>query len=323
MPQLGEFCYKYKIINILKVPDIVIVFIFTLIIGVITYLKTDRIEFVDSSIILPLGIIVFLTITTTLGYLIKLKKGKVKPNNLTIKDELKSTFRYWGIFALLVFVYENLRTVVSWEKVKTYHDLLMKIDIYIFGVEPTLWIARYYNPVLVDIMAFFYSLYFVIPTVVMFFLYVKRYFKEFHYVSLTMIIALFTGFIGYILIPASPPRFAIAYLFKSYPPLEGFYFHNTMQNLWDSMATAAKYCAFPSLHVGLSTVGVIWGIKFYQKLPFNKLLISIISISSLLLWFSTIYLRHHWFVDIIAGWVVAILASYLSKTILNKYYNNS
>ena len=37
------------------------------------------------------------------------------------------------------------------------------------------------------------------------------------------------------------------------------------------------------------------------------------------LWFSTIYLRHHWVIDIFAGWAVAIIGFVLSERTL-KYW---
>jgi len=81
--------------------------------------------------------------------------------------------------------------------------------------------------------------------------------------------------------------------------------------MWDKASTAASFCAFPSLHVGLSSIGAFWGIKYRNLLPQKIMVVSFLILTTVLLWFSTLYLRHHWFADIIAGWIVAGIASLL------------
>jgi membrane-associated phospholipid phosphatase len=64
--------------------------------------------------------------------------------------------------------------------------------------------------------------------------------------------------------------------------------------------------AFPSLHAAVSSVALIFAWRhvrafFWILLPF-----------ALGLWVSTIYLRHHYFVDLLAGWTLAPLAVFVA-----------
>ena len=63
--------------------------------------------------------------------------------------------------------------------------------------------------------------------------------------------------------------------------------------------------AFPSLHVGLSAVALIYAYKYRNVNRAFRIIWYAYVPLVLSLWFSTIYLRHHWVIDIFAGWAVA------------------
>ena len=69
-----------------------------------------------------------------------------------------------------------------------------------------------------------------------------------------------------------------------------------------SLLPVDSRAAFPSLHAAVSLVALVFAWRyvrwwFWVLLPF-----------ALGLWASTIYLRHHYFVDLVAGWLLAPLA---------------
>jgi membrane-associated phospholipid phosphatase len=186
----------------------------------------------------------------------------------------------------------------------------MEWDIAIFGVEPTLWAQKIYSPLLTDLMALSYALYFVQPLILMLLLSNRDDRKRFREMTLTLTFTFLLGFAGYVWLPCSPPRYFITSLFTDPVRLHGPWIFDTLQAQWDSLSVVP--CgAFPSLHVGLSTVALIFAWKFRRINTTFRVIwwVYIPLVTSL--WFSTVYLRHHWVIDIFAGWLVAV-ASYFS-----------
>jgi membrane-associated phospholipid phosphatase len=64
--------------------------------------------------------------------------------------------------------------------------------------------------------------------------------------------------------------------------------------------------AFPSLHAAVSLVALIQAWRFVR--PWFWILLPF----TIGLWASTIYLRHHFVVDLIAGWALAPIASWVA-----------
>ena len=229
----------------------------------------------------------------------------------SFRSEFYHTLSLWGSLIVMIFVYENLRSGIDHQKKHLIDHYLMKIDVMIFGVVPSVWLQHWYHPIAVDIMSVFYALYFLIPCSVLFLLYMKGHIREFKIIATSMVITLALGYMCYIIFPASPPRFSPLLTFTNPVELRGMFIFNAAQHIWDKASTAASFCAFPSLHVGLSSIGALWGIKYRTLLPKKTWVVSLLLFTTGMLWFSTLYLRHHWFADVIAGWVIAGIASIL------------
>jgi membrane-associated phospholipid phosphatase len=193
-------------------------------------------------------------------------------------------------------------------------------DILLFGAEPTLWAQRFYSPLLTDYMAFAYALYFVFPLVIMFFLSHEDRRFEFREMALAVTFAFIMGFIGYVIWPTSPPRYFITDLYTSPAVLHGPLLFDRLQKAWDSLSVVP--CgAFPSLHVGISAVALIYAWKFRGCGAVYRWIWRLYVPLVVSLWVSTVYLRHHWVIDIFAGWFVATLAVVSSDYILEGWRN--
>ena len=106
------------------------------------------------------------------------------------------------------------------------------------------------------------------------------------------------GYFGYTLIPAVGPYIAYAPEFKT--PLTGYF-------MTDFLAAAYPFGTnftdiFPSLHCAVTLYMLIFDMKR------NRRRFWICLIPSLGLMLSTIYLRYHYFVDVLAGAVLAVAA---------------
>jgi membrane-associated phospholipid phosphatase len=80
--------------------------------------------------------------------------------------------------------------------------------------------------------------------------------------------------------------------------------------------------SFPSLHVALSSIALIYAVRFRRKIPFGRIIQVIYLILVVSLWIATVYLRHHWVVDIFAGWALAA-ASALGAVWVQKRWGNA
>ena len=119
--------------------------------------------------------------------------------------------------------------------------------------------------------------------------------------------------------------FAIYYLFFALVPVKGpqFYFTGTDAQTVDSyfFSKLVKFAqsmgetatgAFPSSHVGMSLIFLILSWKYIRK-SFWIILIPVI-----LLWFATVYIKAHYLIDVIGGFLSAPLV-YLSSVWLYRY----
>ncbi|HQG14018.1 MAG TPA: phosphatase PAP2 family protein [bacterium] len=225
-----------------------------------------------------------------------------------------STFilRDWIPFVLVVFIYENMHDVAGQVMALDIAGPIMKMDIAIFGVEPTLWAQKIYSPLLTDIMAFSYAIYFALPLFIMFLmsLWGKRF--EFRHMALALALCFIFGFLGYVFLPCSPPRYFIEHMFDSPVRLSGIFLYDWLQGQWDGLSVVSGG-AFPSLHVGISSIALIYAWKYRNMNLKCKILWYAYIPLVTSLWFATVYLRHHWVVDIFAGWFVAVAGYFISS----------
>ena len=209
----------------------------------------------------------------------------------------------WAALVGLVFIYGNLRDIAAlYQGFNITHELMM-FENYLFGKSLTVYTSPLANVLLTDFFTIIYGLYLVIPLALALYLYLRGYKRQFELVKLALVAVMFAGFILYIVFPASPPRFTIEYA----APISSALF-NTMQAKWDAGSFAANFGAFPSLHVGISAVATFACWQMRKRVRHGMGLFIAALILSTLISLSTIYLRHHWVLDIVAGYALAYAA---------------
>lgn len=263
------------------------------------------IRFFQASVGFPLGIMA--------GVL--LVKAIRAPRDFT--KNAPAVLRDWVPFLFISFIYENMHDVAGHVMTFDIAGFLYDWDIVIFGVEPTLWIQKFYHPLLTDFMAFSYALYFIFALVLMFFLSVHGHRRAFRHIAMALTFSFILGFLGYIFFPCSPPRYFITEMFTN-GALHGPLLYDRLQAMWDGFSVVGGG-AFPSLHVGISSVALIyvWKYRYFSRL--YQVLYYIYMPLVVSLWISTIYLRHHWVIDIFAGWAVAYVGYRLADLSLRKW----
>jgi membrane-associated phospholipid phosphatase len=213
--------------------------------------------------------------------------------------------RDWLPFIACLWIYENLHDLTLWIRPDTVDAALARADEALFGVQPTLWLQRIVSPLLNDYMALAYMTYFVFPPLLAGWLYLRGHLREFKELQLGMLIAFYVGFLGYIAVPAVGPQLILREQYSV--PLEGWLFYQRIKQVVLSLQSFPRDC-FPSMHTAISSVTLFYYLRHRRLTPWPAALGPLVVALTASLWFSTVYLRYHWFVDVLAGWGVAALA---------------
>lgn len=208
-------------------------------------------------------------------------------------------------FLLCVLIYTNLHDTIGFVNPNDIHATLLAMDVWLFGVEPCLWVEQFYSRERTEVFQLFYMSFVVVaPAVPLLLLFQKR-FDEFRRAALSIIVCFYLGYVLYLILPAAPPRLALASEFKKNLGGDPLFASMAAERAFSLLPTDSR-AAFPSLHaaVSLLALGLAW--RFTRGL-FVFLVPVVVG-----LWISTIYLRHHFVVDLLAGFALAPVAYLLS-----------
>lgn len=209
-------------------------------------------------------------------------------------------------FVFCATIYTDLHDLIRFFGAPDITAALYRWDVLLFGVEPSVWAERFIHPFWTDFFTVCYWLFYFWGPMLGFLLYLRGERSAFRETMVTIVLCLYLGYVGYVAWPAAAPRLYIPHAYST--ALRG------TAALDSSRASAAaipltSQGAFPSLHCAIALLTLILGWKyrrwfFWAQLPFAIGLIV-----------GTVYLRHHWVVDILAGFVVTGLAFWLGPKI--------
>jgi membrane-associated phospholipid phosphatase len=204
-------------------------------------------------------------------------------------------------FLTCILIYTNLHDTIGFVNKRDVHHALAALDEALFGVQPCVWAERFVTPARTELMQLLYMSFLWIAPSVPVILLARRRWREFRAATMAVIVCFYLGYLLYIVFPAAPPRLVFVYDFTR--TLEGYprLFSNVSARAFTLLPVDSR-AAFPSLHAAVSLVALVQAWRhirpwFWVLLPF-----------ALGLWVSTIYLRHHYVVDLLAGWALAPLA---------------
>jgi membrane-associated phospholipid phosphatase len=227
-------------------------------------------------------VVVFIII---IAYLI----ARMKPNWLFLRDVLPFTY--------CLAIYTNLHDTVHFANPNDIHNYLIAIDQWLFGVQPCVWAQQFINPWLTEIFSFCYMIFFLFAPIVALVLLLQKRRSEFRETIVSVILCFYAGYILYVIFPAAPPRLTLKSMF--YVNFAGTPIYG-MESMVMSVLPSESRCAFPSLHSAVTLLTLMFAWK-YTKVTFWIILPFCLG-----LFISTVYLRHHYVIDILAGWALAI-----------------
>lgn len=229
--------------------------------------------------------------------------------------EAAAAFHQWLPFSLCAVIYENLHDLTNLIRRDTFDDALMALDQRIFGVQPTIWLeAHVVTPLLTDWMVISYGLYFFLPAALLLAVYRREDEPRFRTLSVSLLLVFLAGFLSYVTIPAIGPRYWLRDRYVV-PVLHGRFFAGDASQVFGALEAVQRDC-FPSLHTALTGLALFYAFSWRQALPGRRLWFCVYLPLVLSIWASTIYLRQHWFVDVIGGWALVAVVVTLAPPIV-------
>ena len=214
-----------------------------------------------------------------------------------------------------LLIYTNLHDTIGFVNPHDVHHWLVALDGMIFGVQPCVWAERLITPARTEVMQFLYLNFFWIAPSTSLVLLLQRRFSEFRQATVGVVACFYLGYALYVIFPAAPPRLVLVHEFtrnlRGYPV--GF---STLSAGAFSLLPVDSRAAFPSLHTAASLVALVYAWRFSPSFRWVGLTARwwfwILLPFVLGLWASTLYLRHHYFVDLVAGWLLAPVAIWVA-----------
>lgn len=219
----------------------------------------------------------------------------------------------WSAFPLVVFTFKQLYFMIGHiHQGRDYDQLLIALDHALLRINPTHWLTHISNPFLTEILQIAYSLFYIFFIVVGLELYRKQDFLQFRYFRFTVVYGFFISYIGYFFLPAVGPRFTLHDFSSINTELPGLLFTQHLRwfvNICESIHSgtsnsialaSAQRDVFPSGHTMMTLIAIIFAFRYELKIRYC------LCIAGILLIIATVYLRYHYFVDVLAGAVLAI-----------------
>ena len=204
----------------------------------------------------------------------------------------------------VAMIFNSLGDIIPFIRQQYYDDVLIRIDYMLFSTHPTVWMERFNSSLLTALLQVAYLSYYFMPIALgtSLFLMDKR--VEFETAVFTIILCFYLSYIGYMLFPAVGPRFTLNYLQTT--DLQAGPMTQWIQQSLNSLEHN-KTDAFPSGHTAVALVSLFFAWKYRQRALFRVL---VPAVAALIV--STVYLRYHYVIDVIAGMLLALLTIFIS-----------
>ena len=219
--------------------------------------------------------------------------------------------RDWFPFLVILMMYYSLwgdatHLLISHDR----DSLLIAMDQKLFGVQASVALERFVSPALTGWMSFAYFFHLLNIPIVACFIYVQRPRRCFREMMSGVLLVSFFGILGYLLVPAIGPLYTLRdqYTVPLSEPLSIF---NRQLDFMDF--ARIRRDVFPSLHAGLSFLLWLYAYRNSRKLFW------ILAPFVLSLWVSTVYLRYHYLVDVLAGLILAPPTYWLANWLFRRF----
>jgi membrane-associated phospholipid phosphatase len=234
--------------------------------------------------------------------------GLVKLQTAYPDQPLLRIIRNWMPLPYIIFGYKMILYLIDSDRNPGFMMIkdgwLITADRYLFGCDPTVWLQRITTPWLTEAMQMLYTTNYILPIIMFLIFYLKKERIPFQKAAFAITLGYILSYLGYFTIPAIGPRFTIHHAI----PLQGVFIREQLHHLVYSMESCPRDC-FPSGHteIPLITLWLVYRFKrwlFWIYLPIVTGLVC-----------STVYLRYHYVVDVMAGMALAGIVILLARRV--------
>jgi membrane-associated phospholipid phosphatase len=211
--------------------------------------------------------------------------------------------REFAGYGLCFSVYGSLQWAVPLVNPSLIDPFLVLADRTLFGgFNPALLFDGYVNIPLTVLFSLLYFAHFPLFFVTPLLLLLQRRDREQQEVTLALLLAMYAGYVCYFLFPALGPLYGLRDLYLH--PLPA----NPLRAIVSGYGVAIG--TFPSLHGGISAVVLIMAWRHNRRLFWLLLPLA------LGIWASTVYLRYHYIVDLLTGWLLAVACTLVAPRVI-------
>ena len=251
--------------------------------------------------------VIFRRVVDHAAYLIMLYSGLFLAQALLIVFRDRGRVLRWTYHLIfptvsILAIFDSLEHLVHAINPQDIDPLLIKLDYLLFGGHPTVMMEKIMTPLLTDMLQLAYSSYYFLPITLGAVLLIKKDERSFDHSLYLIMLCFYLSYAGYLLFPALGPRFTMNHL--QHEDLRGLFLTASIQELLNRLE-GIKRDAFPSGHTGIALTVLVLSLRFEKRLflPFLPFVTGLI--------FSTVYLRYHYVVDVLAGIVLTALTLFL------------
>jgi len=210
------------------------------------------------------------------------------------------------LVGVLVDTYLMLRDLLPLVRTDTVDATLHQLDLRLFGVEPALWLERFNRPAIVEWFSFFYFSYFWIGIAYMIaVIWLQRSGRATTELSIGVLLVFCIGQLGYMAVPGFGPVQHLAAEFQR--PIDGGFFWSCVTHA--VAAGGANKDVFPSLHTAAPTFFTLYAWRRATRDRRWRLPAIATGFFAANIIVSTMLLRWHFAVDVVAGLVLGISAA--------------
>jgi membrane-associated phospholipid phosphatase len=213
------------------------------------------------------------------------------------------------LFPTLLLVYVQAPLYVPLINPNGYDSILATWDKTLFGVNPTEWMYQFSHPILTELLQTCYILFFLIPLCLGIEFHRTKSDAVFRKYAAFLMIALYGSYLLYVWMPAIGPCFTLHDFSRLSAELPGVFLTETFRTIVNNGSgagsatpalTAHRNC-MPSGHTIATLVNIICAFRWHSRF---RWLVASIGAGIIV---STVYLRYHYAVDILAGCAFALV----------------
>jgi len=221
-----------------------------------------------------------------------------------------------GVFVAVFGSFSHLQYVLPTARAIVVDADLYALDQRVLGFEPAEVFDRYVTPATTEWFSFFYFGYFFIIAAHVFPMLLTaqppRILAEF---ALGFLALFCIGHVLYIVVPGHGPYQHLADRFQH--ELTGPVWWRAVRSTVDSVEISARTDIFPSLHTAAPTYLALFSFRHRRLMPFRFTWLPLtVATSQIIL--STMYLRWHYAVDVVAGLVLATTVAFVAPYIVRR-----